>query len=265
MIIPVNYQSWMCFQPCKSDKSRQWLPTNHRITIDMGEIDEFPIAFTVKDERIVIMPGEDELSACMRPISTPYRTDEGKLFVPFYEKVAGLEKRTDVNYVTFKRFIEGYIAEKFTGDKKDETRLFQPGESIIIKEDNDDEIQDFLRRKFAEFRYYNHSFWIETTEPRYFVQTYGSRKRNYFETSIVIRNTFGLNNPRERFSSASDLKGAQAFYDKEVANGSHPVPVKVHIYVKMKDMVKVTSGTATDITIQADESGQYSFAFDKAT
>ena len=264
MIVTLNYQSWMCFQPCKTDKSKEWKPTNRRITIDLGELEDFPIAFTVRDEKMVLLPGEDELSASVRPVSTHYRTDDGKIFIPFHVKSSSdIEIREQVNYVGFKRYFETYVASIFTGDKEDGTRLFQPDASIVIKPDNDAEIQDFLRRKLSEFRYFNHEYWIETTEPRYFVWTTGSKKRGLMFTSIVIRDTYGLNNPRERFFCANDFDGAKAFYDQEVEKGANPMPIKARIYVKKKELVKLTSGSPTPtVTVEVKSNGQYSFKFD---
>lgn len=265
MNITIQYQSWMCFQPSKSDKSREWLPTNHRFSYELNELEDshFPRAFNVKDERTVIKPGQDEYSAEMCVIMTPYRTDGGKLYIPFHEKtLSGIEKRIDVNYVSFKRYIEQTIENAFTGEKKDGSRCFQPGESIILKEDNNDEIQEFIRRKMSEFRYFDHKYWVETTEPRYMVLTYSFRKHGYTATSIVIRNEYSLNIPRDRYFNALDFDKAKALYESEVANGAFPSPIKVGISVKMKDMVRLPSGEAVQqMTVDEDASGQYSFNF----
>lgn len=258
----VNYLSWKCFQPSKTDKSKYWISTKRGIYVDIAEPVEFPVAFNVKDQRVTIIPPEDVAS--MHDIQTQYHHTDGKLYKPFYLKELGYEIRKKVNNIDIKNYLEGCVSNMFANGKKDDSKLFISGTSIILHEDNDSEIQDYILLKASEFKYFDRTYWCETTEPRYLVLTYGSKKRRYFETTMFIRDNYAPSYPKEIYFNANEYKKALDYYESEVSKGNYPQPIGVKIQVVDKSMVRLPSnegGSKFDFTVREGDNGQMVFDF----
>jgi hypothetical protein len=259
----INYLSWKCFQPSKTDKSKHWMPTKRGMYIDIAEPADFPVAFNVKDQRIAIIPPEDESSASMHDIQTQYRHTDGKLYKPFYLKVSGMEIRKKTNNIDLKNYLECCVNNMFANGKEDDSKLFISGTSIVLLEDNNNEIQDYLLSKASEFKYFERTYWCETTEPRYLVYTYGSKKRRYFETCVFIRDSYNPSFPKENYFNANEYKKVLEYYESEVSKGNYPQPICVKIQVVDKSMVRLPSneGNSFDFTVKEGDNGQMVFNF----